>query len=149
MPIDVVVESLPLVYVRVHGVVTVADVGLAAAEFDRIFARGTKITSLADTRKIDGIPGAAERRAIAEWMRRIEPEMRRSCVGSANLIGSSVVRGAMTAIYWLFEPPVPQYYPASLTDGLDWCVGQLASVGVDATRQRSELRLALEGAIAV
>jgi len=139
MPIEVAEAHAPLIYVRVHGTVRDSDVAEAAAVFDRIFLRGEKFTSLADIRDLTGIPGAAERKAIADWMRRIEPEMKRHCVGAGNLMKSSVVRGAMTAIYWLFEPPVPQHYPATLEDGIDWCVQRLAAAGVDAAPNRASL----------
>lgn len=139
MPIDVVVAHAPLIYVRVHGEVRESDVAVAAAVFDRVFANAQTFTSFADIRDLRGIPGAAERKAIADWMRRIEPQMRRHCVGAGNLIRSSVVRGAMTAIYWLFEPPVPQHYPATLDEGLDWCVQRLADAGIDARTHATQL----------
>ncbi len=139
MAVHVETRFWPIVYARLEGEVTEADVASMATAFDRVFARASTFATVADLRHVLGVAGAKERKAIADWLQTIEPQMKAYCVGSSNLMRSSLIRGALTAIYWIFTPPVPQQQPGRPDDATRWCAERLAEAGIDAEATARQL----------
>ncbi len=144
MSVTVDLGFWPFVYMRLEGELTASDVHEMRAAYDRVFARGESFVSLSDIRHVLGVPGAVERKLVADWMRDIEPEMQAHCLGSSNLMRSSLVRGALTAIYWVFTPPVPQQHPARVADSVTWCLARLDEGDVDGSAAAARLAAHVE-----
>jgi hypothetical protein len=86
-----------------------------------------------------------QRRMLTEWLKETEPAMKKWAVALAIVVRSPVIRGGLRAVFWIKEPAVPTKVVASLADGADYCLGQLAAGGVsglDAARQKWEARRA-------
>jgi hypothetical protein len=100
-------------------------------QFERLFARRQKYVLLIDTTALSTIPSAATRHAIGKWQKAHEEETKTWCVGSAILVSSRLVRGAMTAMNWVNEPVIPQHYPATRREASAWCIKVLDEAGLE------------------
>ena len=71
-----------------------------------------------------------QREMQARWLARHEDMLRRVSLGTAFVVRSQMVRGALTAIFWL--RPLPNEYTivTSLDAALDWATARLASSGI-------------------
>ncbi|MCA9640264.1 MAG: hypothetical protein H6718_27655 [Polyangiaceae bacterium] len=106
----------------------------AAASNERA---GMNIT-LSDLSVVRSRPAAKTRALAAQKSQEWQPLMRRFSLGDVRVVTSSLVRGAMTAVSWIYQHPLPLKYSASFPDGVNWCVQQLDLAGVplsDGTRQ--------------
>lgn len=116
-----------------------------AACFQHIFARGEKFAVLVDTARLRQVPGAHWRQELATWLN--DPGLRaratRHNVGAAIVIDSEPVRGALTALHWLWTPPTPQVYPADMRGAAEWCIERLRASGVAIGPRLHSFRLSL------
>jgi hypothetical protein len=65
--------------------------------------------TIADITSIRELTPATQRKYTAEWMKRNEPLVKVSSVGGATVTPSSVLRGIITAVYWV-QPPIQTMY---------------------------------------
>jgi len=119
----------PIMVLEVHDALTMEDLAALDGVYAAAFARSERFVAWSDLRGLKEVPGPLERRRTAEWLRQIEPQMRESCLGSCNLVSSPIIRGVMTALYWIFTPPVPQAFPAREAEALAWCQERLRGAG--------------------
>jgi hypothetical protein len=72
-------------------------------------------------------PGAKERKLVADWLSdpRVRDASSRLCVGSGTVFPSAVVRGALTALMWLWKPPSDFHLVSTAEEGLEHCVARL------------------------
>lgn len=85
-----------------------------------------------DTRSLTSIPGADVRKMLSEWMEKNAKG--HTSLGSVTIIKSSVVRGALTALYWLFEPPSPQGIASDWREAHAWAVKKFDEANVPLTQ---------------
>jgi hypothetical protein len=100
-------------------------------QFERLFARRQKYVLLIDTTALSTIPSAETRHAIGKWQKAHQAETKAWCAGSAILVSSRLVRGAMTAMNWVNEPVIAQFYPATRREALDWCIKVVDEAGLE------------------
>src|SRR5688500_1898156 len=93
--------------------------------FERLFAQRLRYALLIDAGAVNHSPSAQARKQITDWQNAHMESTARWSVGSSVYISSGLIRGALTAMNWFAKQPVPMDYPASLADGLDWCVMRL------------------------
>ena len=129
---------------RVHGELTLEDVEEMERGFALAFERGGPFVTWMDARDIHQVPAPAIRRAVAEWMNSIEGSMKEHNVGSCNLLRSPIMRGVITAIFWIYTPPVPQGTPSSEEEAIRWCGDRLRESGVDPEASLATLAQLLE-----
>jgi hypothetical protein len=79
---------------------------------------------------VSAVPEAPTRRRIAEWSKAQEDRTRAYHLGTAMIVRSAVVRGALTAINWLSRPITPQPVYTDPREGAEWCLGALRAQGV-------------------
>src|SRR5205085_2172411 len=86
--------------------------------------------------------GAKARKAVAEWLRGkdVQEYSRTLCVGAASVLESALSRGALTALMWLWTPPMPLRACATADEGLDYCLGRLEAEGVPLRRSAAQVR---------
>lgn len=72
-------------------------------------------------------PTALERRQQADFLREHEGLLRLYCTGAAFVISSTMIRGALTAIFWI-QPPVYEYTVLpTVVEATAWARQRLAS----------------------
>ncbi len=108
--------------------------------FERVFERRAKFACIIDLSEASVLPGARERRRVADWLERIAARQKLYNLGSAHVIRSVAVRGALTAVHWMFRPPTPQAYFAEPHEAFDWCVERLRAEGVAISPESMALR---------
>lgn len=91
---------------------------------------GKKTALLLDTTYAPIPASAGKRKQQADWLEKYSRELGIACVGTAFVIQSTLVRGAMTAVFWLQRLPYPHTVAASYEQGEAWCIEQLAASGL-------------------
>ena len=92
-------------------------------------------------------PSVEVRKLQAEWMEENRELIARCSLGIGFVIDSSLVRGALTAIFWVSRPPVPYKVHSTLGDAIDCAVAVCREQGValpdEALRPDAALRAEL------
>lgn len=130
MPITIDESRRPIVLVTFVG--TASD-----AEFDnylrgmteQILARREKTVTILDALRSDQT-SAAQRRRQAEWLKSHAEDLRRYSLGTAFVIRSALVRGALTAIFWMQPLDRPHTIVASLEEAETWGRDRLREAGI-------------------
>ncbi len=73
---------------------------------------------------------ATQRKRQAEWMKENEAHIRRLTIGCAFVIPSSVIRGFLTAIFWIQPLPCPHVVTSTLEEAFVWSEKRLAESGL-------------------
>ena len=73
--------------------------------------------------------GGVQRRRLADWQNDSIDSIRRYNVFTATVVRSPVVRGAMTAMHWIFRPPNEQVVVDSFGVALERCMAKLRDAG--------------------
>jgi hypothetical protein len=133
----------PLIIVTAQREITERDVDALDASFDEVFARSGRF-AIVTRSTISRFPSGNVRTRIAAWANR--PFVRSATallnVGHAYVLGSPVVRSAMTAIFWIWDPPNPQHAAATFVEGTDWALSRLLLTDTIDTAEASRIRRA-------
>ena len=112
----------PVVMLEVRDGATTTEL---RAMFDVLRAagkRGTKHVTMTDSSTVRSMPNATVRRFVAEQQAEVEALYGHLSIGSAVVVGSSVVRGALTAISWITPTKVPQIFTTTRIEALAQCI---------------------------
>jgi hypothetical protein len=85
-----------------------------------VIARKQPYVMVTDTRRVKSIPGADVRKFMADWMKK--NSVGHTSLGSVTIVRSALVKGALTALYWLFQPPNPQGVAGDWSEAHRWSV---------------------------
>jgi hypothetical protein len=120
-----------------------ASLDLMQTSFERYFERGQKYALITCSPRGSHPPGAQERKAIAEWANspRIREYSRLFCVGSASVVDSALMRGALTAMMWIWTPASPHKAVATLDEAFDYTLEKLENGAVPLPRGPNALRV--------
>jgi hypothetical protein len=119
MPLQQDDSAWPLVIDTSSGAATDDDIERYVAAHDRYLARRELYAAVLDARGADQM-SAAHRRRVAQWLTEHREELRRYHVALAFVSSSALIRGVLTAIYWLHPPPYPYKMFASLDEAKTW-----------------------------
>ena len=113
--------------------------------FERLFAQQLRYALLIDATSLTQSMSPTSRKIVTDWQLANLSHTARWNVGTSVAITSGLIRGALTAMNWFVQQPVPMHYPPTVAAGVDWCVGRLESESVAVpravrTRQVSYLR---------
>lgn len=130
MSVQVRLEHWPLAVIVVGASLEREDLPELERTIDGVYARQQRFATLVDCSAVTSMPDAQTRKRLAEWQNETRASIRRFNVISATIVTSAVVRGAMTAMNWIFEPPNPQVTTATFGEALDACVAALRKEGI-------------------
>jgi hypothetical protein len=68
-----------------------------------------KLFFVTDISRMRQLTPAGQRQLTATWMKRADALCRAAGVGGATVTPSPVLRGIITALYWLRSPPTPSF----------------------------------------
>jgi hypothetical protein len=97
------------------------DLDELQAHFDdvrEVLARGPAVVVL-DLRTL-GTPSAVVRRAAGEGLRRVLETHGESLLGVCHVLSSPIIRGVMTAIYWVAPLPCETLVTGKYEEGIAW-----------------------------
>ena len=84
---------------------------------------------VADLQHVRG-SNARQRKIVAETEKRHAALHAQHHAGAALVVPNRLVRGVVTAIFWLVPPVYPTTMVDSRAEGIRWAAGQLAAKGV-------------------
>ncbi|MFO0692687.1 MAG: hypothetical protein U0230_03965 [Polyangiales bacterium] len=109
------------------------DVDRYIAEIDALYKRRERFASFVDTTGLASLPGANERKRLAEWQNETIDLIGRYNVVTTTVVASPLMRGALTAMNWLFRPPNEQVAVASASEGFAICIDRMRKNGLPIT----------------
>lgn len=95
-----------------------------------LLARGERHYVVADATKSIAF-SAPHRRRLADWLEESEPLAKELSIGMAIVIASPIIRGALTAVFWMKKPPMPTKLCATLDEAIAAAILTLADNGID------------------
>lgn len=116
----------PILVVRWPNELTLAEVDEHFEEMLALALRGGPIAVLVDMTGA-GIPPAHHRQHAAKKLAEVYAESGDRIAGVAHVIRSPLVRGVLTAVYWVSAPPFPKEVFGTRAEALDWCRSRLPS----------------------
>ena len=99
-------------------------------EIERSIREGKRAFVVIEARGV-GRPSPQIRKLQAQWMSDNAELLQRNTVGIAFVITERMVRGALTAIFWMTRNPVPYTVHGSLRDALDHAAEQCTAAGLE------------------
>lgn len=81
---------------------------------------------VADMSQLTAMPSAKQRRTFAEHLARFEPHDVAWNHGSAIVAPNALVKGALTAVFWMAPPKFPNQAFSTFEQALAWARDQLA-----------------------
>lgn len=135
LPYITIDESrFPLVMVKYRGAVTDAEFDSYLSTITAFIERGRRFGAVLDTRHASAA-SATQRRRQAMWLREHQAELPALCLGCAFVVTSPIMRGALTAIFWIQPLAFPYVICAGLHDAVSWVEER---VGIDHRAAPSE-----------
>jgi hypothetical protein len=80
--------------------------------------RGTKFFQITDLSRMKQVAPASQRKYAAEWATRTDPLAVRCRVGGAIVAASPLLRGMLTAVFWLSKRATPTTIVSTRSEGL-------------------------------
>ena len=125
-----------------------AEFDSMTAGFEKYFQRGERYALITYSPDAPTMPDARYRKLVADWANspRVRELSARLCVGSATVVHSPIMRGALTAILWLWTPPSPHRAVATPQEGVEWCLDRLllSGISINCTRDHMQAKLRRE-----
>jgi hypothetical protein len=134
MPITIDERRRPIVLVTFVGTATDAEFDQYLRDMtEQILGRRQQTVTILDATRSDNT-SAAQRKKQAEWLATHKDDLRRYSLGTAFVIKSAMVRGALTAIFWLQPMDRPHTIVATLDEAEGWAAVKLREAGVSGPR---------------
>jgi hypothetical protein len=83
------------------------------------------------------VPNAIQRRKLAEHMATHEATIRSLVRGLAIVAPNALVRGMVTAMFWIVPPPVASHMCGSHAEAIEWARGVMPSAELRQRRRSS------------
>lgn len=124
-------SRFPIVVMTVSGRVTSSDLEHMMVRYDALLAKGERYFNVViQEAGADGFD-AVQRKLIADWQRAQEARVKKVNVGSAIVLTSAMMRGALTALQWLAPPPTPQRSFSTREEAMEWARASLREAGIE------------------
>jgi hypothetical protein len=112
-------SAWPVVVACPVGESTDGDVEEYVRRHDALVARGEAHVVVMDSRQ-GKLMRPEHRKRLAAWIASHAAELRKCRMGLAFVSNSALVRGMLTATYWLSPPPYPYRTFSSLDEAMAW-----------------------------
>jgi hypothetical protein len=122
----------PIVTVRFKGSATDEEFRAYLRDMsEQILARRQKTVTILDAGTWS-TSTATQRQLQAEWLREHKDELKRFSLGSAFVIRSPLVRGVLTAIFWIQPMETAHVVVPTVAEAEAWARDRLREAGLDA-----------------
>jgi hypothetical protein len=104
---------------------------------------GEKSFMLTDLSRLEEAAPASQRKYAADFMNQHRDLIRRASAGAGIVAKSAVVRGGITAVFWIRPPPVETRVVATREEGILYGIGLIERAGPPLPHHLVELRAKL------
>lgn len=125
MPVQFHTQADPLIWIHFTGAITERDFDVYLETLTRYATRESPTLFLYDALEAE-VPTATQRQKQGSWLARNEAVLRRNVRGTAFVIGNPLIRGALTAIFWIRPTPVPYIVAGTRSEAERWARGLMA-----------------------
>jgi len=125
--------------------VTDEEIDAFVAAQHAMLARGQRYVEIADTRDVHMMP-PSQRKKFADFLRETDPVATQMCAGLAIVVRSPLMRGGMTAIFWIFQPSYPIKPVASIAEAGEFLIGAAQTANLDLSAAARDFLLGGEAA---
>jgi hypothetical protein len=115
-------SAFPIVVATFRGHVTAEVLARYFARLDAWCSSGRSYAAVLDIARTS-VPTAAERQHVGKEMAARDAAIARYCAGTAVVLTSALLRGAVTAVLWLHPLKHPHAIVATRADGRALCAG--------------------------
>ncbi len=133
MPIRIDLNRMPLVIVTWEGACSDDEVQAYLTNMSEVVARPDRRAVIFDASKASP-PGATQRRMQGAWLKENKERIQHKTVGTAFVIDSAIIRGGLTAVFWIQGLSTQQLVCATLPEAVQWAEQRLVDAGVVAPR---------------
>lgn len=130
-----ITEFDPVIIRRVIGLMPneqmAAQLEATAAHMRRCATEKRRTVTVVDLAQADQAT-AVQRKMQAAWLAEHEALLREVSLGTAFAVPSALVRGALTAIFWIKPPPHDYTLVATFDEAVDWALVTLRRAGLHA-----------------
>jgi hypothetical protein len=133
------VDVWPLVLIVAPENTTLESIEWFCARQDEYFTRRERFATIHDMRPMRGMVDAKTRKAMSDWMKARDLDLRRWHVASATVTDSALIRGIITAVHWFTAPSSPQEVTGSMKIALDFVVEHLKRESIPISAKLEEL----------
>jgi hypothetical protein len=91
--------------------------------------RGRKLFFITDLTRMREYSPASHGKATAEWIKRTSALAKASSVGAAQVTPSAILRGLITAVFWIHRPPTPSIFVATRVEAMVRGIQMLEEAG--------------------
>jgi hypothetical protein len=123
-------QHYPILYLKIGAKYDETDFRALERDMAPIYARRAKFVMIVKTEPNSYLPDARTRKIVVEWWKSMEELQKAWNAGTAIVVASAPIRGALTALSWLFTPPTPQIFVRNLDEAVDWAEAQLREAGI-------------------
>lgn len=121
----------PMIVVEFHGTPDDDEFNAYLARMDEIqkspASSFRRIAIIQDTLHQRGSISASQRRKMITWQNQNQERIARTVAGIAFVIDSAIVRGAATAMLWLYKPVYDYAAFATRSEAEEWALRKLTS----------------------
>lgn len=140
--IEFSVDTFPVIVMRIVGPYSEEELYEFGRSLEYVFGRRKKFAMIVDITEGAELPDARRRQVIANWWKTVQDQQRLWNLGTAVVVPNGPIRGALTAITWLFPSPTPNRYFATMDLAVDWIEELLNSADLELPASVSALRRA-------
>jgi hypothetical protein len=119
MPIVVDTSTLPLLKIRYDGPFSDEELERLFRALEGVLKRDGQMAAVIDLRTAVA-PPANQRRAQGEWIHKNERKLGRKVMAAAIVTDSAIMRGVVTAIFWVRPLPCPTRVVPDLALAREW-----------------------------
>ncbi len=114
----------PLLIIKASGESSDRDLDRYIATLSEALSRCERHVVVVDASEGQNLK-STHRKRVAAWNQANEPALKKYRAGLVLVTESAVLRGLITAVYWLFPPPFPYRTADSIDDARSWGFKQL------------------------
>ncbi len=123
-------EGWPLVVANIHGSAhSERALDEAYASWIKLMNRGRHVLIL-DITQGNIASTAKDRARAADWVTKNEALMKSRQLANVLVATSTVVRGLVTAVFWIKQPAIPTFVVSNIDEAVDRAVACLGAAGV-------------------
>ncbi len=90
------------------------------SKVDRLLRRGEPHVVVVDLLRLRELPSPLVRRALGDWVNANRSMVKELALAAAVVVGSPILRGGLTALFWIAPPPHPMEVVATPREAVEF-----------------------------